>query len=71
MHRKKVHREIILIELVSLHPPADDNLVSKKVANFTWTYRLFRASFGIGILYVAKQCLGQSYVRHRDYICAG
>ncbi len=41
MHRKKVHREIILNGLVSIPPPADDDLVSKEVANSTWTYRLF------------------------------
>lgn len=51
MHRKKVHREMILS---ALHPPADDNLVSKKVANSAWTYRLFKASFRIGNSDVAK-----------------
>lgn len=49
--RKKTEekeRDIIPIDLVSLNPPSDYDLVSKKtaqkLANSPWTYRLFKVS---------------------------
>ena len=31
-------------DLVSLHPPADDDLITKKIAKSRWTSRLFKVS---------------------------
>ena len=59
-------RKIILNELISLHPPADDDPVSKKIANSSWIYRLSKVSFGTGSAGVAKELLGQRHVRQGD-----
>ena len=62
----RTDRKMILNELISLHPPADDDPVSKKIANSSWIYRLSKVSFGTGSAGVAEELLGQSHVRQGD-----
>ena len=64
-------RKILPDELISLHPPADDDPVSKALANSSWLYRSSKVSFITGSAGVAKELLGQSYVRQGDLLCAG
>ena len=41
--------EMISRDLVSLHSPADDDLLSKKIANSSWIYSFFKVSLGMAV----------------------
>lgn len=41
--------EMISNDLVSLHPSADDDLLSKTIANSSWIYCLFKVSLGMAV----------------------
>ena len=62
----KKDSEMISNDLVSLHSPADDDLLSKKIADSSWIYRLFKVSLEILRGDVSKYSLGQKYVRQGD-----
>ena len=47
--RTEKDTEMISKDLVSLHSPADDDLLSKKIANSSWIYRFFKVSLGMAV----------------------
>ena len=59
------------IDLVSLHPPGDDDPLSKKISKSSWTFRLLKVRFGTGSAGVAKDSLGPRHVRLADYLRTG
>ena len=58
-------------DLVSLHPSADDDPISKEMAKSSWTFRLLKVSFGTGSAVLAKESLGQRHVRFGYQLCIG